>query len=91
MLNKRKRVYISVKLVEVGKEDFSIDDFISSNNNREEKEILNLGIAPLQKIVNQMKNMKYQSQSSKKFDPAAARALGLPTYCEYLTNANSSL
>lgn len=43
---------------------------------------LDLGVANLQRVVNQLRALRSDSQYT--FDPLASRAAGIPPYCEYL-------
>lgn len=57
------------------------------------RKFLDLGVAPLQRIINELRSISAES-SEEHYDPRSARAAGLVGYCDYLhggpPNANSA-
>lgn len=81
--NKEKRVYLKdervtgLKTVEGAS---SLDHVYKSFDS---KKFLDLGVAPLQRIINEMKSISAEGADDH-YDQRAAKASGLQNYCEFL-------
>lgn len=57
---------------------------MEGSQTEKETKFLYLGVAPLQRIIDEMKAIT-TSEVSVQYDPMAARTAGLMSYCDYLT------
>ena len=104
LINQQERVYYRYedeKNWHEGEDDLSVDDLADSEAmNKTAKSILDLGVAPLQRIIYEMKHLTTNSKTSIDNDSSSknislvqearkiARDSGLDSYCDYLTNTS---
>ncbi len=85
IIGQSKRIYLSPVAHLNGAVGFaSVPDSTSTDEEAEFKQALYLGVAPLQRIINEMK-ASTSGAVVDRFDPHAARMTGMVSYCGYLT------
>jgi hypothetical protein len=56
-------------------------------NSFDAKKFLDLGVAPLQRIINELRNLSTES-AEEHYDHRAVKTSGLPGYCDYIREHN---
>ena len=79
--NHTKRVYLRDEKKVI--KEKSRQDFSSVHKNVDSKRFLDLGVAPLQRIINELKSLSSEPTEDH-YDHRAAKASGLVDYCDFL-------
>ena len=85
--NHDKRVYLKQKQLKVMQRQVEEDEM---PHGFDSKRLLDLGVAPLQRIINELKSISAESTDDS-YDKKVAKASGLINYCDYLTGKAPSL
>lgn len=81
--NNEKRVYLKEERITATQSAGGASSLDHVYKSFDPKKFLDLGVAPLQRIINEMKSISEQG-SDDHFDHRAAKASGLQNYCEFL-------
>jgi hypothetical protein len=81
--NNEKRVYLKEERVATSKTTEGPSSLDHVYKSFDSKKFLDLGVAPLQRIINEMKSISAEGADDH-YDQRAAKASGLLNYCEFL-------